>query len=889
MDIIQTEVPADLTVNDPQRSARVNGVPLDGDKNTSTAPESQEVKSPAALEDETASSSSTSGMSPDEKVLHNCEPAPPVPPVTVNAPNAKGPIVTGDVARDAIGTLLRARGDAYGSVGQVYKIKAEAHSTVGQVYQTNGNIGTVHLGPVYHGVDPTQASPPGQAVEDIKSLLDLTAEFPPHKSDLSGIEPALTSKYREVLESKRLLFIICPDRTMARTSAWSIVEEMGLTESTQRRLLDFQRIDPERSTPDFSHLRSKTDESNGGDGYNEVVVVVDAVAVRAKVQEKAQEFLDSFLGDTLDLISHRLKQHRMSMLYLVDSEHLHARLRTVVGGHLIPFPDWEINFLQSLLKPCFPDNYLEIETRILALREEWDNEKEFLCEIRQLIKDKKLFEFLESRQAVVTSEPVFNGNDPIPDTVIYVATFFPDLNAREFQRLVNLLLDKKTKTVTVTTLKLREDGTSEAVEVPKEKALVDIWEESMDEIKSRCLLSTKPDSEGIRTVSFKDNRHRAQLKQHLENECGFFVNRQFACLFSAGVLFDPSVRIGDSMVALTAAAAASDPDYYISELVLVIGQFETLTAESVHTVSVPFFAMFAGMDVFQANRRVYQRISALVQRLLGEYQLKGAVNDLLEQLMRRRLFDAVLKIVRRLRFTAGFDEVYWLKQLFERGNDDAGIKTSAYLYGYLKSLGARGYQLLTALDSWLPRQDPINKPPTTAAGEALTLLFVHCLETTAIHDPEHYGEWPSRHPLFAFRDVESAENNLGLLARWLFHPWMKCIFSEPSESESINDLITRLIFHWVIILIGPSGSLTSPQQRDSDVSAGVVQHILIDRVIAATNAEQQSQLLTSWQGMSRDIVDQIKELPYSNEGREQLIWQRNLLDDLIAEFRALVL
>lgn len=298
--------------------------------------------------------------------------------------------------------------------------------------------------------------------------------------------------------------------------------------------------------------------------------------------------------------------------------------------------------------------------------------------------------------------------------------------------------------------------------------------------------------------------------------------------------------------------------------------------------------MFSGLDVSQSNHHFYQRISALVRALLADQQLKVSVHELLEELMRRSLFEAVLKILRRLRFTAGLDEVYWLKQLFERGNAAAGIKTSEYLYAYLKNLDSRGYQLFTALDSWLPQDQPANKAPNTSASEALTLLFVHCVDTTATYDPKHYGEWPSRHPLFAFRDAQAATDNLNLLARWLFHPWMKCIFSEPSEADSTNQLIAALTFRWVLILIGPDGRLTSSPQTDSTINANAVQRILIEQIVAVSNREQQAELFSYWKGLSRDMLDQIKELPYAGEVRKELVWQRNLLNEMVDEFRDLV-
>jgi hypothetical protein len=113
---------------------------------------------------------------------------------------------------------------------------------------------------------------------------------------------------------------------------------------------------------------------------------------------------------------------------------------------------------------------------------------------------------------------------------------------------------------------------------------------------------------------------------------------------------------------------------------------------------------------------------------------------------------------------------------------------------------------------------------------------------------------------------------------------MKSILVNPEGLESINELIGALIFHWTLILIGPDRSLANVSRTDSICSIKV-QRILIQQVVAATNSEEQSNLLSIWQGMSRDMMGQIRDLPYSSRVRKELVWHRNLLDQLIAEFR----
>jgi hypothetical protein len=847
---------------DVNRNARVNGKDCLADQNPR--------KNLELAESEKPQHDDQPGKGPDfpepppangDKLPHADKQGP-----TINADRPEGPNVIGNIGRDVATNMYRASA----------------------ARDVNQNV--VNLTPEVFEMLHNQ--------KEVKPLLDLADHFAPSSMDISWLESAAVAENYELLRSKRLLFILCPDRSIARASAWAIVREMGLTQATQTRLLDFQRIAHESARPDIYHLRRPNENQKVAGDDQETVLVVDAVDTNVK----AREFLDLFLDRDPDSIGFQLQQERVSLLYLVDSGDIQAHLKTEIEEQTyerdFPFPDWRIPFLRPVLKPHFATNYLELEEKIEAQRDRWPpGDKHLFWIIKDLIRKGILPREIDSPATALderADDSLFNGNDPIPDTVVYVAAFFPNLNSREFQRIVALLLGEKTRTITVEVIQNDKEGVPHKIDVKQEKALVAIWEESMDQIKRQCSLITTPSSDGTRTVDFKDHRLTARVKNYLEDEFAFFVGSQFTRLFEAGVLFDPSPRIGENMVALTAAAAASDPEYYGRQLVTIIGELEAgLAAVGTNGIQLPaFFKMLVGLDKAQAIHHTYQRLSALLRALLEVYRLRASVDDLLEQMMRRRLFEPVLQISRRLRSAAEFDEAYWLKQLVERGNKNARLMALSYLYGSLKRMGASVYQVLAALDSWIPSHDSCKEVPSASGREALSLLIVYCIETTGSFDPKFYGDWPSRYPLFAFRDAESAEKNLNLLARMLLHPWMKCVLADDDdESGRIDELIAALIFQWMVILIGPSGSLNTPRETSRPgipLSANEVQRILIRRLVAEADNDQRQTITASWRTASAMMINQIERLPYGNEDREELVWKRNLLEELATQFRDLV-
>ena len=744
-----------------------------------------------------------------------------------------------------------------------------------------------------------------QAQEESKPLIDLATELPPSGSDTCYLEPAQVQEYCAKLKTSRLLLISCIDKEIAVSSACAIADALDQTNTSLKRLfLDFERITKTNVVPDDFLVRSANETKNQNTKENgEVVIVLDMIG---RYQDtKAQEFLASLTRSSISVFSFNLKQKHVSLVCLVDET---IQASGSVGRKL--FEDLlhlEVSFLRALLKQHFPETYEHVQTKVEQQRRRWDPDDRVFCrQIINQIKQKQLLSLLDTAYTPdeINIESLFKEDDINQDVrlvVLFVGTFCPNLNPREFHRVVSLLLGDRTRTITVTTTRINDKGIVETVDVKEERSLRELWEQRSDKIKEECYLHSLPDTKITRVIDFKDYRLRPLLKQRFEQEHAFFTSTHIEGLFRAGLLFDISPRIGESLMTITAASAASDPDYYGTELVLeTVTKFERASETNditpIHEV-VPF-QLLADLGQAEASYRVYHRISYLLRTLLDQYKLQSAIHSVMEQLVRREFYKAVFKIVIRLRFTEGFDEYHWLKQLLERGKTEVQNPTLGYLHTRLRDMGTKVHEVLAGLDDWLPKYENKKEQPTTqqkAASKsgkyALVLLMAYCLEKIEDLEDSDYGAWPSRHPLFVFADDETATTNLAILARWLFHPWMKDAFpkieTEEDEAGDINDLICDLIFHWILVLIGPPRDECDGERLEpiTGPNAITVSQILIQQIVLHANEEQRQYMLTRWQAASKLMLAIIKELPYGSEHREILIWQRSLLDDLITQFQ----
>jgi len=261
---------------------------------------------------------------------------------------------------------------------------------------------------------------------------------------------------------------------------------------------------------------------------------------------------------------------------------------------------------------------------------------------------------------------------------------------------------------------------------------------------------------------------------------------------------------------------------------------------------------------------------------------------MLEQFMGRSLFLHVLEITKALRFVADFDEFYWFKQLIERGDNECRQLTVLSLSQRMQNSGPRVYQMLQEMDSWV-KTDPESR--SRSGISALELLIDFCLQTTVFLPSDQYGVWPSSHPLFRFIDAKGAADNLRLLGRWLCHPWMATVIVEQFETPSANYSIGALIAEWIFILLKPAESstaLTEFEPVNLGVTAQEVSQILIQQVVAATDKKQQDELLFWWQLRSESLLKQIEQPSHVDAEGNVKIWKRNLLNDLIAQFKVAV-
>lgn len=745
-----------------------------------------------------------------------------------------------------------------------------------------GRVETIITGESIVVYPPPPAAGPK---DDERTLIDFTEVLPSKSPSLPEFVFEELQEYLDKLKEDRLVLISCPDEDVAYSAAHALIDGLNLPQGRQRRLLNVDRSAGEDWPLSIYYLSGKRDSED------EMVVLVDAAT------ERARPFLEPIIrANRLSsaAIQDDLRRNDMYMLCLLDPALLDDGPRPDDGGPRpageLKFPCWRIPFLRRLLAR-YIEQPEEVERQITAQRADgrWSlNDSQFYYEVKSYLLRRELPAELERRAKTPQRSPedIFKGDDPLSATVLYVATYFPNLTAPEFNRLVPLLCGDAAGGAD-------GDAGTRAESGERVGERLQVWRAAPDEILKDCSLVTIPLSDETRGVNFSNHNLRDRLREYLERDHNFFLENKFRDVQKLGLIFSPSARVAQSAAQLCVEKAAAYPEYYGSGwLAELVTDFEAALAGTAPG-EAPAWRFISEPNAVKARKQFYQSLAELIRALTEHPQAAEVAENFLQQLLLAKHRGAVLEIVRRLQFAPSFDQFKWLKQLLDQGNQQVREQTSDYLRGHLKRMRGRVYQALSSLESWLPKDARPLHGYSVPARHALRLIHAYFRETNSRFDARDFGAWPSAHPLFAFNDAATAAVNLGLLVRLLFHPGMYGVFKEQGVSRTRGViLINGIVTNWFFVLEGRSEG--GPRGRGGDAGAGeaeldaaAVSNLLLEEIARGVNAGQQAALAAYWRAESERLLKAMSDRPHGGAAWQSSAWRRDLLIGLIRRFEPL--
>ncbi|RKZ51812.1 MAG: hypothetical protein DRR16_07285 [Candidatus Parabeggiatoa sp. nov. 3] len=806
----------------------------------------------------------------------------------------------------------------------------ETISTIGSIYNSTIQIG-----------QSTENS------KDEPTFKDPTRSFPSKPAGLPAFNSAKEEieAYFKELKNKRVLLVECFDENILRAATYELVNIAE--EHYEKRLLAFEGRELEQTD---LHLGILVNEKIGS---GEKLIVV--------ISLKSKRFLDSmFVEESLyaQSIKEQLEKNDIMLVCFANSSFLQENIVGEKGSNF-HFPKWDIPFLPYLLKAHFKDEAKSVEEQILRQRNYglWDennSDREFYGLISGYLrngigqfkeevekrsrytKGQNVQDFLFKEIRTVGPKELIQDDDLVKNTVLYVATFFPELSPRDFDYVISLLLNGKKTEVTVEssqvkTKKGRVIGTEYISTKKEEKDCIEIWEKDHDNIMAASHLQVIRSDSGSQIVDFSLPYLRGELKKYLEQK-SLYINH-FERIRESGLLFNFNVsqQIIENVINLAAEMAISDSSHYGGNWLMdiIIGLKQHLNIQlkidpNVDPRDVNPDKVFELINQElktreQEVRAIIIRLSKLIREMLNYTQLQEMVKNFLDNLIRKQDYATVLMIVlgivKQLRFASQFDGMYWIKQLLDRGDQKAKNEVYNTLLEQAKKSGLRVYELLDTLKTWLPDRGLEHEKYSLSNEYALKLIIDYAMTAINNFKAVDYGVWPSKYPLFANLNDDNELAQIDLLVSWVFHPGMeyalkhlgektyhqlsnqlsqfKKALLEDNSIDNANNLkvikdlkvfniiLADLVEMWFKMLHGFDTKNTHPEVLS-------ISERLLQQVVLNSDRSQRTFFLRRWWLRQGLFTNEIRKISLAERAkRQRFINERKVILELHQKFKAL--
>jgi hypothetical protein len=507
----------------------------------------------------------------------------------------------------------------------------------------------------------------------------------------------------------------------------------------------------------------------------------------------------------------------------------------------------------------------------------------------------------------VTAQSLFADDDPIQNTVLYVATFFPGLNPQDFKRVVSLLLEGLTKTIPVKESITTEEGKTQIKETHKEKLLTEIWQESFDrpdKYLRNCYLTVSRQN-GNQRINFTSHELRKDFLTYFEKEQSLYLEEQLRRTQKLDLLLDNSDELAEKAIDVAVKAAIDYPnsyaeDWLIEFLVKIAKEDEPRVDFLLERLSKLIYRLQIEPDYSRSENIAQSFLNRLIS---AEYRRLAFA--IVQYLMDKNLRSGVLGI------RSAKQILTWLKKLLDQEDlEDKDENLQANIYSLLEELLWKSgfylyiYDFLGILKEWLPDRDISSEKYTPSNRAALLLLFIYCEETIDKLPLKWYGEWPSVYPLFAPLHKKndsllsdntslSNENNsdfgeeLDTLFTLLFYSGANKKIAIINVFNDFNlgylnplERIGFFIAEWLVILLGFDEGEAEQEVLD------LIEN-LIRKIISNTSRSQQNQLKDFWTSLTGEYLDKATE--YNESGnrkfKEQFSARRKILKKFQKQFK----
>lgn len=612
-----------------------------------------------------------------------------------------------------------------------------------------------------HGAEKEEGTTESQIRE--LGLLEASQPLPIRAPEFPHADVDL-SRWAAELRERRMLLLVSYDPSSLYSAAQGIA---SLDTYHRLYLLSFEPgLQTHKMVPVNPFLPARQGES-------------PALVVAFATESTSASFLDAVIKSPASVDLMRKSLHEGDRLLLVltndrtlgwseDPQGLQAQRAHV--------PCVRIPFLGPRLRRDFPDSWEELYLEICRQREagRWNqNEEIFFKEITTYLGQRLLLKEIEERRSgrpteTVAAERLLSPRIPLESSVLFVATFFPGLPTRDFERLLLSFLGDRVQSTKTSAFVLSPDGEGRTEEITESRPLREVWSETYPEVLQRCHLHTRkvearPDgSSGAPVVDFAAPELREELRSAFLGLHAPIFLAHLRLVRAARLLFDDNPEVADAAVRLAVETASTFP-------------------QELFGPGLGGWLPESGVEL----PRCYPFLRALLQRPA----LRELANRFFQEVFSSRRYGDLIDLVWRLRDVADFDALFWFRRLCDEGQEEARLKVSGKLRQAVRSGNAA--EVLQGVYRWLPEPGA----PIASSSAAIALsFFIDVSEDLLFEAFRRRRSGSLAHPLLMAAARDGGENLAKLSILWLLH---------PAAAATLRNQAGRYFGMWVYFWLVP--------------------------------------------------------------------------------------
>jgi hypothetical protein len=676
-----------------------------------------------------------------------------------------------------------------------------------------------------------------QTLDDSKVIIRLFEESEPCPSNFDELDNSFL-KLVSFLESERILLLGESGDGRGLSVSYQIARSLEI-ENTEENIKLFALADYTRESELIINSFTFERKTTNNKALPNAVVIIDATNI-----EKGNIFANSLLNPQVSFPQNLLKKLRDNKLFLI----------CLLESQIID--DWKRNSSRR----NFPyENIPNSEIEPEPCEDEFEN-------INQSI------------EVLLNLESDIEGQ--IIKTVLFVASFFPKLTTSDFNHLVTKWLENKPD---LTRTDSAKNG-SEETAVTK-ISLGHTWNLKSHIFTKQCFLSQMGKGTGKRIIDFEHDLHSKCVKEQLESRFFMFLDKKFSDILEFGLIFHASKNISNQSITILSEYVWEIEEKY-TEWLLDVFKFLDNVEENPDELRDYF-----KIEEIRGKYFCYNQLAKLFRAMLRDPSLKTIITRVLDQLIRSRFYESVLILVKLLEYDPNFEELYWFRQLLERGDILTQAKTIGYVFSNL--VNTKSSNVFERLNVWLPEENLPVENYSRANKVALTLLIDYYSYQTYIFDKQLYGLEPCQFPLFIFDGKTSANDQLGLIIKYLLHPANFILLSDKlfyiedvaSLLENWTDILCREFEQSDVLRNGKEITKSELPVENEFLTNKEILNILLEQVVLNSDKEKQEEILSVWEGFMKELGVLINDLSVNWKVRKNASKRRKIVRNLIESFK----